>query len=254
MPRPPSPHCQDLATRDVDLWYVRVADALADGWLEVFPAVLSAAERVRRDRFVFEQDRRLFHLSRILLRTTLARYLDEPAADLEFASGEHGKPDLVPRQNPHGLRFNLSHSAGLAICGVSFGRDIGVDCEPIDRQVGLLSIARRNFSPAEAAAVESASAADQPAVFFEIWTLKEAYIKACGTGLSRSLRGFSFVRSPDRDVQIEFHEGCRDSPSAWQFSQPEVDPDYKVAVAVRGGNDERLSIAIRDAVQEPYER
>ncbi|MBQ8122200.1 MAG: 4'-phosphopantetheinyl transferase superfamily protein [Ruminococcus sp.] len=109
-----------------------------------------------------------------------------------LARGEHGKPYLPDFPKAH---FSLSHAEGIAACMVE-DRECGIDCEGVrPLRPGVL---RRAFSPEEQALVGSAE--DRDLMFFRLWTLKEAYIKALGIGLSYPLKEARFHISPDGTV------------------------------------------------------
>ena len=125
-----------------------------------------------------------------LLQECLLQYGAEEGVDISLPPaldfGEMGKPVL--RDHPQ-LHFNLSHCSGLAVCLLS-DTECGVDCESIRRCKSR--IVERVCNAQEIAALESASDADF--LFTRLWTLKEAYVKAIGVGISYPLRevGFAF--------------------------------------------------------------
>lgn len=119
------------------------------------------------------------------LREVLARYLDEDPAGIELRRGEHGKPALADPSSP--LRFNLSHSGGLALVAVTHGLEVGVDVERIRPRRDLRRLAERALDPAAAAAVRAAPADDRPAAFHRAWARREAIAKCLGTGLGAPL-------------------------------------------------------------------
>ncbi len=74
---------------------------------------------------------------------------------------------------------------------VARGASLGIDVEIYDKNVPL-AVARRFFSPVEAGALAALPADAQPRRFLRLWTLKEAYLKAIGTGLAGGLGGMTF--------------------------------------------------------------
>src|ERR1043166_4550703 len=105
--------------------------------------------------------------------------------------------------------------------------DIGVDVESTARRSDLNDIAEKHFTPLEVEQLKN------PALsFLDFWTLKEAYIKARGVGLSIPLESFSFILPDASPPRIVFHDGCPDSPDGWQFVLHR-DEDYRMAVAAR---------------------
>lgn len=129
--------------------------------------------------------------------------------------GKHGKPYL--KEYPE-LHYNISHADGIAAAMVS-EHECGIDCEPIRRYNPR--VMNRVFSAAEREAVEAASEAERELLFFSLWTLKEAYVKAIGEGLSFPLREAAFVFDGDRIVTDL--KGC-------SFTQYIIDCEFVVSV------------------------
>ena len=151
--------------------------------------VLSPSERERADGFALEKPRHAFMASRAALRTLLGRYLDLSPKLVPIVVDQNGKPRLAGGD----LHFNLAHSAGLTLIGVTRGCEIGIDVEhvrPVDR---VHEIAARNFHPAEQAAIRAATDDELPTVFMQLWTRKEAVLKAVGIGLGFPLDVFETV-------------------------------------------------------------
>lgn len=115
------------------------------------------------------------------LHRVLARYLDIPPEAIELEAGPHGKPRLKGEAR---LRFNLSHSAGLAVVAVALEREVGIDVERIDPKRDALALARRALPREDADAVAAAAPAERPQVFYAAWARHEAIVKCLGTGLA----------------------------------------------------------------------
>ena len=131
-------------------------------------------------------------MARSTLRTLLGEYLGVGAAEVRFRYGARGKPSLDLPGIPD-LRFNLSHSGDQALCAVVLGADVGVDIEAHAERSNAASLARRFFHPTECEALFSREGTALREAFYQLWTLKEAYIKAVGGGLSIPLRRFAFT-------------------------------------------------------------
>jgi 4'-phosphopantetheinyl transferase len=232
---------------DVYLWYVLTEDAKRRGWLVDYQPLLSEEELARHKRFLFEKDRDQFLIARALVRTVLSRYAPVEPADWRFSANPYGRPEIAAPQNPMHLRFNLAHCQGLTLCGVVFDHDIGVDCENTCRPMNHSQIARRFFAADEAAYLESQPQETRADAFFSLWTLKEAYVKACGQGLSLPLQDFSFALSPHREPVISFSARIQDSPHRWKFAQPSIGRPYKVAVAVQRAPERNLRVHLCEA-------
>lgn len=143
--------------------------------------VLSTDELIRAGRFTFDEDRTHFIIAHAALRTVLARYISGEARDLKFSIGEYGKPQL--QQTFTDVRFNLSHTDGLALIAVSRGREVGVDVERVDDGIEFEQIADHYFEPSETWDLRITPSEERATRFFDVWTRKEAALKASGTGL-----------------------------------------------------------------------
>jgi 4'-phosphopantetheinyl transferase len=173
-----------------------------------------------------------------LLRHVLARYAPVAAPAWRFIQNQHGCPFVAePPAGHEGLHFNLSHTKGLIAVGVTTGRELGVDVEFVDR--GLTQdVAGRFFAPDEVRDLRALPEDRQGAVFFDYWTLKEAYIKARGMGLALPLDQFAFTLHAERPPTISFGPAIQDDPERWQFFQAWPLPRHRLGVAVeRRGAD-----------------
>ena len=211
-----------LQTGEVHVWRLVLEQPV-----ERFIALLDPDELSRANRFHFEKDRKHFVVARGSLRVLLSRYLDSDPKQLQFSYGPYGKPAL-----PGELRFNMSHSHGIALYALTDGRDIGVDVERVRADFTSDDIARRFFSPFEVESLCGLPAEDRVESFFRCWTRKEAYIKATGRGLSQSLAGFDVTLGPGESAALlRTDEG---SHERWSMANIEVGPGYAGALVVEG--------------------
>ncbi len=233
-----------LTRDDVHVWY-RATGHLGDDAVRDCEATLAADERVRASRFHFPRDRRDYAAAHALLRRTLSRYAAVPPAGWRFQPNAHGKPALSGA-DAGDLAFNLSHTRGCVACIVARATDVGIDVEPVDETRAHRELAARFFSDTERRYLDACPAQDVPRRFVELWTLKEAYIKALGLGLSCLLESFSFT-FPD-EARIRFDPEPNGSPTAWQFALAMPSVDVCLAVAVRCTGDlRRYRLLLRDA-------
>jgi 4'-phosphopantetheinyl transferase len=170
---------------EVHVWPVRL-DAGEAAHREA-SRLLSGDELLRAGRFRFEHDRRRFAVCRAALRTILGGYLGVAPSALHLQVEASGKPRLDPDRHEANLSFNVSHAGERALVAVAAGPAVGVDIEPVQPRVGLDDIVARNFAPAERQALSRAAPAEWLSLFYRFWTLKEAYLKACGVGMSGAL-------------------------------------------------------------------
>jgi 4'-phosphopantetheinyl transferase len=195
--------------------------------------LLDPEERDRASRFKLAAPREQFVISRAFLRLALGGYLRIAAPDVRFQIIAHGKPELAGGGN---IRFNLSHTDGVAVLAIARHRAVGVDVERVRDNVEALEIADRFFSSVESDWLRSQPASERIPSFFACWTAKEAYIKACGKGLSSPLRGFSVIpRTSNDKLQLEIcgHPECS---TAWAIWRLDLGPDLRCAVAVQAEN------------------
>ena len=219
--------------------WIRRTDALTEADLAAEIPLLSLEERERHARFRFARDRRDFAAAHALLRRSLSRYADLPPNEWVFQQEAGGKPSLGHGGVPP-LSFNLSHTDGLVACAIATGLDVGIDVETVDRRVDV-GVAERFFSAAENAGLRrSASAGIRASRFFELWTLKEAYVKALGQGLSHALD--TIVFQVDGGT-ILFTPPPGIDAASWQFALFSPTDRHRLAVAARRGR-QALSIEL----------
>ena len=216
----------------VHVW--RIALDIGDAVLSRRRDSLADDERQRADRFHMEKHRRHFTAGRGALRTILAGYLGLRPEAIRFTYTSYGKPLLAGAKEA--LRFNLSHSHGLALLAVTLSREIGVDIEflrdNLERDGELL--AERFFSPREVAVLRSLPAELRREAFFHCWTRKEAYIKAHGMGLSLPLDQFDMTLRPDEPAALLATRHNPAEAQRWSMRSLLPADGYVGALAVEG--------------------
>jgi 4'-phosphopantetheinyl transferase len=213
-----------MRPNDVAVGLMRI-DRLAPGWRERAEARLDDQERARAARFRVPGARDQFVAARALLRHMLTqqggardwRFRAEPAGRLVL---DASAPDFV---------FSLSHTRGLVACALARGGEVGVDVEAVAEADDLVALARRSFSAGEAARVVALDGAARADAFFAYWTLKEAYVKARGVGLSADTTAFSFELA--EPIAIRFHSGFDDEAARWRFRRGTPTPTTRLALA-----------------------
>jgi 4'-phosphopantetheinyl transferase len=238
----------DLPADEAHVWFVREDEVRAPELLASYLALLSPDERARHARYVLERSRHQYLLTRALVRTVLSRYASVAPQDWRFLAGPFGRPMIAGPDRSLQLRFNLSNTAGLVVCLVARDGLLGVDVENTERIGATVELADRFFSPSESTALHAQPPGNQRRRFFELWTLKEAYIKARGLGLQIPLAWFSFVLSPPDPVRLELDPRLRDDPRQWHFHQYEPTPRHLMAVALRPTGGSAKSVVVRETV------
>jgi 4'-phosphopantetheinyl transferase len=222
----------ELDHDEVQVWYAALDQP---AWrMAQLSRTLSPDEQERAARFRFEHDRYRFIAGRGILRELLARCLAVDPGDVVFSYGPHGKPALAGRWRGELLRFNLAHSAGVALCALAHGREVGVDVEALRPTADLDQIAERFFSAQERAALRALPRAAQLAAFFRCWTRKEAYIKARSTGLSFPLDQFDVALDDDRRSALLEVRGEPGEAARWLLRDLPAGQGFVAALAVEG--------------------
>jgi 4'-phosphopantetheinyl transferase len=213
------------------LWYWR-PPVFAEAARQRALAFLSPDDSARYARYLVPGAAQTFLAARLLVRSVLSAYASVVPAAWRFETNRWGRPYIANPEAPPGLLFNLSHKPGAVTCLVGFERDLGVDVEHCAARPYLLDIASRFFSPAEATALIALPEEDRIRRFFELWTLKEAYIKARGVGLSLGLSNFSFSPSGNT-ATVRFEPGFDDDSETWDFRLIRLVEEHLIATAVR---------------------
>ncbi len=192
--------------------------------------MLDDAERARANRFRFAADRNAYIAAHALARAMLSRRAGIAPHQWRFRATERGKPEIDPAFGRPDLRFSLSHTHGMVACAVACTARIGIDVEACATSVPVLETARRLFATSELRYLADLPADQLHAAFYRIWTLKEAYLKALGTGLTDRLDGFAVSLDP---VCITFSSEHAPTPGAWQFHEYNAGPHHMLALAVQ---------------------
>jgi 4'-phosphopantetheinyl transferase len=239
-----------ISPHDVHLWYVFNEKINDSDLLARYYPLLNEEERSQQKRFYFEKHRHQYLITRAMVRSVLSLYQhDITAEQWEFTKNSYGKPSISNRGLTIPLRFNLSHTDELIVMAVTVEQEIGVDVECHSRRGNLLDIASSFFSPSEVKHLFELPLEQQKNRFFDLWTLKEAYIKACGMGLSIPLDQFSYSFSQQGKINIAFKPERNDQPELWQFWQIHPSDNHTVAMALKAVKiDQAYSISMRNFI------
>ena len=208
--------------------------------------LLDASERTEADRYRVATARNQHIVGRGMARWLLGGSAVLPE-QIQFECGDHGKPAVVDppaAQQP----FNIAHTDGLVLCGIAEDptvQMVGVDVESLNRRT-TTDLAERYFSPPEVAALRDRSADEQKRFFLRIWTLKEAFIKAIGTGLYTPLADFAFHDIETESPSIEFLAPELDQGQNWRFFCFEPRAGFTAAAAVVSARDSEMAIDCRE--------
>jgi 4'-phosphopantetheinyl transferase len=214
------------------LWLL--PEAAVDGFAAALGGtrLLTPEERDALQRRLTRGARRRYLGARLLSRYALSARTGRPLDRWRFRRGVHGRPEPEPADG--GVRFNLSHDDGLIACVVTEKTGCGVDVGRTPASAELTALLGRRLGPDERAQLSGAPRGARAALAGELWVLKEAYLKALGTGLTRDLGSFTVVRGPDSRIAVRDPQ----QPGAgarWSFDLIHPGPRHVLAVATEGG-------------------
>ncbi len=193
------------------------------GSMEHFMALLDVEEQARAARFHFGQDRERFVIGHGLLREVLGHMLGRPGGSLKLLRGPFGKPYLAG----HPVHFNLSDTKDAVLLALA-RTELGADVETMNRRTDHERVAHHYFTPAE---VEQIShAANGKKRFLELWTRKEAVLKACGVGLMDDLHSLE-VHARRNELTIQHPEFVKLAGPAYHVTTFAVGEDHVVSLA-----------------------
>jgi 4'-phosphopantetheinyl transferase len=220
-----------IADREVHLWMART-DRLDDSARQFCLSVLDGHERARLEKFRVEHARIGFLCAHALLRVALSHYAEVEPRAWRFSRGEYGKPEIAGPVR--GVRFNLSHTEGLAVCAIA-NDEVGVDAEKLARSVDVMRIAEGYYSSAELRALRALSIEDRQQRFLELWTLKEALAKGLGLGLGIELDQFCFAVEDGQTYPKHptLADDCGMIAPDWAFTLTRFFDSHFIAVAMR---------------------
>jgi 4'-phosphopantetheinyl transferase len=225
---------RELAAGEVHVWSLPLD--ISQSYLASVTELLSPDERKRADRFRFKAHRNQFVVGRGLLRVILGRYCDVPPERLRFNYGPKGKPELTPGEGarPTGgaLHFNLAHSEGVGVLAVTRTAPVGVDVEQVRRLLEFRELVGQFFSVREAAEFSRLPWEQQPAAFFNLWTRKEALLKATGEGIAHSLNRVEVSFLPGEPARVLSLPAESWAGGEWSLVDLAISPSYAGALAL----------------------
>ena len=241
-------------SRRIDLWCTYISEIGDESLLTRYGALLAPGERAKRARFHFARDQRRYLVTRALVRTVLSRYAEVRPEDWTFVNGPQGRPAIAAPGTVPALEFNISHAADLIMLGVTSGRTLGIDTESTTAREADTDGLDRYFAPEESAALLSLPPPERRRRFFELWTLKESYIKARGMGLAIALDAFRFELTGEHELTLRMRPELGDSPQRWRLWLLALRGGYLAAVCASRGEEVPPRILMRETVPLAGER
>ena len=206
----------------INVYAVKLGNKIAE---PVFCRLLGFVAKAKKERilkFVRREDAERVLLSELLIRHLIITKLGIRNHEISFGFNEYGKPFL---NNERRFHFNISHAGEWVVCAID-REPLGIDIEPIESVD--FSIAEHFFSKTEYRWLMAKEEPERLFSFFDLWTLKESYLKATGKGLSSGLGFFSIIIKAER-ISVS----SPDDPNSYYFKRYSIDPRYKLAVCAR---------------------
>jgi len=244
-------NCAPIHMAQIELWCVFYPAIRDERLLIEYRGFLSEGERCQHERFRFPDDRHRYLVTRALVRTALTQRSECATASHQwtFTTGPHGKPRISDRHpQADRISFNISHTKGLIVLGLTSSGDLGVDTENLDAGYDYARLAERFFAPSEVEEMARLPAEQQRQRFLEYWTLKESYLKARGAGLSIPTSRCSFDLSRSRSIGFRIDTTQHDASHRWRFWQFRVRDTFLVALCAERGHDDTSSLSIYEVV------
>jgi 4'-phosphopantetheinyl transferase len=199
---------------------------------------LPADERERAARFHFDIHRRRFVAGRNGLRAILSSYTGLHPSAVRFDYGPFGKPSLSAIHHSVHLQFNLSHCEDLALISLTLAGAVGIDLERVRHLEDATELVERFFSARESRLFQDLPATQRSEAFFNLWTRKEALLKATGEGIGHHLNQVEVTFLPGEPARILALPTFLGSPSDWSLTSFTPAPGYAAALAVPAQNAE----------------
>lgn len=233
-----------LGAQDVHIHCLDIRKFTADHYVDA-ERIMSTAERERAQKFI--RGKESYVASRWMLRKVLSFYTGLAPEAVNFLRTDKGKPYLPQSE----IRFNLSHSGDWALLAVSKVDLIGVDVEAVSATRDLCGIAESYYHPQEFAQLQELEDEAQTEYFYRLWTLKEAFLKAIGTGISVGLEKIAFKPECNNldgcGIKAHIAAELGHDAAEWQFYQWALRAQVYCAVAAQSGKP--LAVNLFDTLQ-----
>ena len=225
----------------VQLWLVADETIEDEALLAKYYRWLGPDERTRYQRIACARQRRQYLVTRALVRDVLSYYVPEVGLRTWiFNSNDYGKPAIVYPHLPLNFRFNLSHTKGLIVLAVCIGAEIGIDVEWLYKTGFSMALAEHYFSSVEVKALKALPKSKQWLRVFDLWVLKEAYVKARGLGFNIALNSFAYTFIGGDRLKMTFSETLEDDSARWRLWLFCLRQEYRLALALMVDPDRSL--------------
>lgn len=226
-----------LDNYDAHIWILQDEVITSNALIDIYRKSLSFEEQSRCSKFKFSKHRHQSLITRGLVRHVLSQYNQSTLPfQWEFYNNYFGKPYIKNINSDNILYFNVSHTDNLIALVVSRHDKIGIDAERVNNVINIARISKTCFSDQENSDLEKFPENEQISHFYSLWTLKEAYVKACGKGLSIPLKDIEFSFT-ENHIKAFFSGACRHSMAdTWLFWHIKYGAEYRLSLAMNEAN------------------
>jgi 4'-phosphopantetheinyl transferase len=239
---------EEINVNEVHLWIAGTEVCHTADLVETYRSWLDEQERAHYQSLKFPKHQYEYLVAHALLRSCLSHYGGRYPWEWSFVKNAYGRPEIQTKEGPPPLRFNLSHTDGMVACAVTRLADVGVDVERVTQE-DLVEVANASFTSKELAHLAQWKGIAWQKRFFELWTLKEAYVKARGLGLSLPLQQFSFLFKSNESGRTSFiFESNENLSTGWMFWLLSPTLNHQLAVAACCGSS--VTIRIRQTIPD----
>jgi 4'-phosphopantetheinyl transferase len=222
-----------LNTDEIHLWKIALDDPAPKPDV-LYNEILSEDEKNRARGFRYSEYRGRFVTGRAYLRKLLGTYLNTDPRDIFFEYNEHGKPEIPARSNPGEIEFNLAHSRNLALFAFTKNTAVGIDIEFVRQVMRPEKILERFFPEGERNYYHSQPETMKMLTFLKLWTIREAYSKAVGTGFSSKHKEIDLLPALKGSLPASASISHTKHPGKWSILEIAPGAGYIGAVAYRG--------------------
>jgi 4'-phosphopantetheinyl transferase len=212
--------------------------------------LLDEGERARLGRLRVNADRTAYLVVHALLRSVLSVHAAGSPDTWRFVTGSAGKPAVAFPAASRDLSFNLCHARRRVGVAVASGREVGIDVEDAARAGALEELVHLFLSPSETGELHSVPPERRRERLLSWWTLKEAFVKARGTGLALDLSAVTF-HGDGEPIRATFVPALHEDPARWAFARLRPAPDHPAALAMRTVPGEELVVHVREVRDLP---
>lgn len=204
----------------MEIYMVKILD-ISEKNLNFICSLIDAQKRQVIEKFINKKDKVRSLVGEVLVRTIITQKLNISNDNIILRKNQYGKPYLTGYPD---FKFNISHSGNLVVCAID-NKFIGIDIEEV-RNIEYEDIVKSFFSVSEFEYIIKQDINCQLNKFYEIWVLKESYIKCCGQGLLIPLKSFSIDIEEDENIKVTINNEHKEH----KFKTFDIDLDYKMAV------------------------